>query len=168
MTESTNDEQAAARLAAIVESSDDIIVSKTLDGIITSWNHAAERIFGYAAVEAIGQHITLIIPPDRLDEENTVLASIRAGRRIEHFETLRVTKDGRQVLVSLTVSPIKDSSGRIIGASKIARDISDRREGQIAQARLAAIIESSDDAIVSKTLDGVITSWNGGAERMFG
>jgi len=161
-------EEAAARLAAIVESSDDAIVSKTLDGVITSWNHAAERMFGYAPAEAIGRHITLIIPPDRLDEETRVLASIRAGRRVEHFETIRVTKDGRQVAVSLTVSPVKDSSGRIIGASKIARDVSERRRGEIAQARLAAIIESSDDAIISKTLDGVITSWNGAAERVFG
>ncbi len=169
MTDSADwSEEAAARLAAIVESSDDAIVSKTLDGVITSWNHAAERMFGYAPAEAIGRHITLIIPPDRLDEETRVLASIRAGRRVEHFETIRVTKDGRQVAVSLTVSPVKDSSGRIIGASKIARDVSERRRGEIAQARLAAIIESSDDAIISKTLDGVITSWNGAAERVFG
>jgi PAS domain S-box-containing protein len=113
VTEPTNDQQTAARLAAIVESSDDAIVSKTLDGMITSWNHGAERMFGYAAVEAVGQHITLVIPPDCLDEENTVLASIRAGRRIEHFESVRVAKDGRQVSVSITVSPVKDSSGRI-------------------------------------------------------
>jgi PAS domain S-box-containing protein len=161
-------EEVAARLAAIVESSDDAIVSKTLDGVITSWNHAAERMFGYAPAEAIGRNITLIIPPDRLEEETRVLASIRAGRRVEHFETIRVAKDGRQVAVSLTVSPVKDSSGRIIGASKVARDVSERRRGEIAQARLAAIIESSEDAIISKTLDGVITSWNGAAERVFG
>jgi PAS domain S-box-containing protein len=161
-------EEVAARPAAIVESSDDAIVSKTLDGVITSWNHAAERMFGYAPAEAIGRNITLIIPPDRLDEETRVLASIRAGRRVEHFETIRVAKDGRQVAVSLTVSPVKDSSGRIIGASKVARDVSERRRGEIAQARLAAIIESSEDAIISKTLDGVITSWNGAAERVFG
>jgi len=161
-------EEVAARLAAIVESSDDAIVSKTLDGVITSWNHAAERMFGYAPAEAIGRNITLIIPPDRLEEETHVLASVRAGQRVEHFETVRVAKDGRQVAVSLTVSPVKDSSGRIIGASKVARDVSERRRGEIAQARLAAIIESSEDAIISKTLDGVITSWNGAAERVFG
>ena len=169
MTDSEDwSEEVAARLAAIVESSDDAIVSKTLDGVITSWNHAAERMFGYAPAEAIGRNITLIIPPDRLEEETRVLASIRAGRRVEHFETIRVTKDGRQVAVSLTVSPVKDSSGRIIGASKVARDVSERRRGEIAQARLAAIIESSEDAIISKTLDGVITSWNAAAERVFG
>jgi PAS domain S-box-containing protein len=161
-------EEAAARLAAIVESSDDAIVSKTLDGIITSWNGAAERIFGYPPAEAIGQHISLIVPRDRLEEEHQVLASIRAGRRVEHFETVRVAKDGRQVTVALTVSPVKDSSGRVIGASKVARDISERRRAEIAQARLGAIIESSDDAIISKTLDGVITSWNAAAERTFG
>ena len=169
MTDSEDwSEEVAARLAAIVESSDDAIVSKTLDGVITSWNHAAERMFGYAPAEAIGRNITLIIPPDRLEEETHVLASVRAGQRVEHFETVRVAKDGRQVAVSLTVSPVKDSSGRIIGASKIARDVSERRRGEIAQARLAAIIESSEDAIISKTLDGVITSWNAAAEGVFG
>ena len=168
MTEPIDHPEAAARLAAIVESSDDAIVSKTLDGVITSWNGAAQRIFGYTSAEAIGRHISLIIPPDRLEEENAILASIRAGQPIKHLETIRVAKDGRQVAVSLTVSPIKNPSGQIVGASKVARDISDRRRGEITQARLAAIIESSDDAIVSKTLDGIITSWNGGAERMFG
>ena len=161
-------DEVAARLASIVDSSDDVIVSKTLDGTITSWNRAAERILGYTAEEAIGQSINLIIPRDRQGEEVEVLKEIRAGRRVEHFETVRVAKDGRTVHMSLTISPIKDASGRVTGASKIARDISDRRRGDIAQARLAAIIESSEDAIVSKTLDGVITSWNASAERMFG
>ena len=120
-------EHARARLAAIVDSSDDVIVSKTLDGVITSWNRAAERLFGWPAAEAIGRHITLIIPADRLAEENDVLARIRRGERVDHFDTVRVTRDGRLVDVSITVSPVKDSSGRIIGASKIARDISERR-----------------------------------------
>ena len=161
-------EEAIARLAAIVDSSDDAIISKTLDGIITSWNRAAERLFGYTANEAIGQSITLIIPPERLGEETQVLASIRAGQRVDHFDTVRVTKSGQSVQVSLTISPVRDFSGRIIGASKIARDISERRLGEITKARLAAIVETSDDAIVSKTLAGVITSWNAAAERMFG
>jgi PAS domain S-box-containing protein len=161
-------DEIAARLASIVDSSDDVIVSKTLDGTITSWNRAAERILGYTAGEAIGQSINLIIPRDRQAEEVEVIKEIRAGRRVDHFETVRVAKDGRIVHVSLTISPIQDASGRVIGASKIARDISERRSGDIAQARLAAIIESSEDAIVSKTLDGVITSWNASAERMFG
>jgi PAS domain S-box-containing protein len=114
-------------LSAIVDSSDDAIVSKTLDGIILSWNRAAEQIFGYTAEEAIGQHITLIIPPERHYEEAEVLARVRRGQKIDHFETMRRTKDGRALDISLTVSPIKDGSGRIIGASKVARDITDRK-----------------------------------------
>lgn len=161
-------EDALLRLAALVDSSDDAIISKTLTGVITSWNTAAEQIFGYTSAEAVGQPITLIVPKERWPEEDDVLARIRSGQRVDHFETVRVAKDGRLVEVSITVSPIKDSSGRVIGASKIARDISGRRQAEIVQARLAAIVESSDDAIVSKTLDGVITSWNSAAERMFG
>jgi PAS domain S-box-containing protein len=157
-----------ARLAAIVDSSDDVIVSKTLEGVITSWNRAAERLFGWTATEAIGKHITLIIPRERWAEEDDVLAKIRSGERVDHFETVRVTKDGRFVDVAITVSPVRDGSGRIVGASKIARDIGERRRAEITQARLAAIVESSDDVIVSKTLEGVITSWNGAAERLFG
>jgi PAS domain S-box-containing protein len=157
-----------ALLAAIVDSSDDAIVSKTLDGVITSWNRGAESIFGYPPAEAIGQHIFLIIPEDLRAEENEVLASLRRGEKIDHFETVRRTKDGRRIPVSLTVSPIRDARGVIIGASKVARDITERRQSQELRARLAAIIDSSDDAIVSKTLEGIITSWNRGAERLFG
>jgi PAS domain S-box-containing protein len=113
-----------ARLGAIVESSDDAIVSKTLDGMITSWNAGAQRLFGYSATEAIGQSILLIVPPERHDEEAGILSRLRKGERINHIETERVTKDGRRVDVSLTVSPIRDSTGTVVGASKIARDIS--------------------------------------------
>src|SRR5262245_30733205 len=116
-----------ARLAAVVASSDDVIVSQTLDGISTSWNPAAERTFGWTAEEAIGRHITLIIPDDRRAEEDGVLARIRGGERVDHFETVRITKDRRLLDMSITVSPLKDSLGRIIGASKVARDISERR-----------------------------------------
>jgi PAS domain S-box-containing protein len=157
-----------ARLSAIVESSDDVIVSKTLEGFITSWNPAAERTFGWTADEAIGRHITLIVPEDRRAEEDEVLARLRRGERIDHFETVRITKDGRRVDMSITVSPIRDADGHIVGASKVARDITDRREDEVAARRLAAIVESSDDVIVSKTLDGIITSWNPAAERIFG
>src|SRR5262249_10089376 len=114
-------------LAAIVESSDDAIVSKTLDGVITSWNGGAERMFGWPAQLAVGKHITLIVPEDRRAEEDEVLAQIRRGERIDHFETERVARDGRLIDVSLTVSPIRDRSGHVVGASKIARDISERR-----------------------------------------
>jgi PAS domain S-box-containing protein len=116
----------SARLAAIVDCSDDAIVSKTLDGIITSWNRGAERIFGYTAAEAVGQHITLIIPEDRKSEEDDVLARLRRGERVDHFETVRRAKDGRLLHISLTVSPIRDARGVIIGASKVARDITER------------------------------------------
>jgi PAS domain S-box-containing protein len=120
-------EETRARLAAIVESSDDAIVSKDLNGIITSWNSGAERLFGYRADEAIGQPITIVIPPDRLDEEPEILRRIRHGERVDHFETVRRRKDGALRDISLTVSPIVDGRGTIVGASKIARDITERR-----------------------------------------
>lgn len=118
---------AAAFLAAIVESSDDAIISKSLAGTITTWNNAAERLFGYTACEAIGRQVTIIIPEDRLDEEPAILARIHVGDRVDHFETVRRRKDGTLIDISLTVSPIRDGTGKIIGASKIARDISDRK-----------------------------------------
>ena len=161
-------EQAAqARLAAIVESSDDAIIAKDLNGVITDWNIAAEQMFGYKAEEIIGRSILTIIPAELQHEEPVILEKIRAGERIEHYETERLRKDGTRVAVSLTTSPIR-AAGKIIGASKIARDISDRRVNETARLMLAAIVESSDDAIISKTLDGVITSWNAAAERLFG
>ena len=161
-------DSARTYLAAIVDSADDAIVSKTLDGVITSWNRAAERMFGWTAAEAGGQSIRLIIPADRRAEGEEVLARIRAGQRVGHFDTIRQTKDGRSIEVSVSVSPIVDDVGRVVGASKIARNIMTRRHTEILQARLAALVDSSDDAIVSKTLDGIITSWNHSAERMFG
>jgi PAS domain S-box-containing protein len=127
ITERKLAEEAAAYLGAIVSSADDAIISKTLDGFITSWNAGAERIFGYPDVEAIGKKITLIIPPERLEEEELILSRLKRGERIEHFETERVAKDGRRIPISLTVSPVKASDGRIIGASKVARDIGERK-----------------------------------------
>jgi PAS domain S-box-containing protein len=125
-----------ALLAAIVDSSDDAIVSKTLEGVITSWNHGAEKIFGYSAAEAIGQHITLIIPSERRAEEVDVLARIGRGEKIDHFETVRQAKNGRKVDISLTVSPVRDDVGRIIGASKVARDITERKRAEAERVRL--------------------------------
>lgn len=119
--------EAAAFLAAIIESSEDAIISKSLQGIITTWNLSAERLFGYTANEAVGRPITILIPEDRLDEEPAILARINAGERVDHFETIRRRKDGMLVDISLTISPIRGSGGKIIGASKIARDISDRK-----------------------------------------
>ena len=117
-------------LAALIESADDAIISKTLDGIVTSWNKGAERIFGYTAEEMVGKSITRIIPPDHLDEEPAILARLRAGERIEHYETIRMAKDGTRLDISLTVSPIKGPTGQIIGASKIARDVTDQRRSR--------------------------------------
>jgi PAS domain S-box-containing protein len=126
----------AARLASIVNSSDDAIVSKTLDGVITSWNAGAERMFGFTAAEAVGRHITMIIPKERLAEEEAVLARLRRNERVDHFETVRQRKDGTLLDISLTVSPVLDASGRVVGASKIARDISDRKAIERARAQL--------------------------------
>ncbi len=134
-------ERHVAMLAAIVDSSEDAIISKNLDGIITSWNQAAERIFGYTAEEAIGQHITLLIPRERLPEEDMIISKLRAGQRIEHFETFRVTKSGKQIPLSLTVSPIKNKQGEVIGASKIARDITKQKEIQMLLEQYAERLE---------------------------
>src|SRR6516165_4121718 len=117
-------------LASIVESSDDAIISKTLDAIITSWNKGAERMFGYTAEDAVGKPVTMLIPPDRQHEERTILERIRRGERIEHYETVRERKDGSLIAISLTISPIKDAEGRIVGASKIARDITERKQAE--------------------------------------
>lgn len=123
-------EEKQATLAAIVNSSDDAIISKTLDGIITSWNHSATKMFGFTQKEAIGKHISIIIPEERIAEESVIINSIKRGEKIDHFETIRVAKDGTKRNISLTVSPVKDTSGKIIGASKIARDISIRVEAE--------------------------------------
>ena len=130
-------EQAARLLASIVESSDDAIASKDLDGIVTSWNRGAEKLFGYAPEEMIGTPIAILIPPDRRNEQPEILARIRRGESIDHYETIRRRKDGTLVDISLTVSPIKDSSGKVIGASKIARDITETKEAQTRQELLA-------------------------------
>jgi PAS domain S-box-containing protein len=130
-------EQRLRFLASIVESSDDAIVSKNLDGIITSWNSGAERVFGYTAEEAVGQPITIVIPQDRQDEERGILTRIRRGERIDHFETVRQRKHGSLIVVSLTVSPVKNAEGKIVGASKIARDITEQKRAQEQIATLA-------------------------------
>lgn len=159
-------------LAAIVESSEDAIVSKTLDGIVTSWNLAAERIFGYAAAEMIGRPIALLAPPGRADEMTQILARIGRGERIAQFETERRRKDGRIIPVALTVSPICDASGRIIGVSKIVRDISNRRAGEAAQrdsaAQLRAILDTVPDGMIIIDEHGIVQSFSTAAERMFG
>jgi len=160
---------AEAYLAAIVESSEDAILSKSTDGVIRSCNAAGERIFGYAADELIGRPVRVLIPPDRQAEEDDILERIARGERVQHFETVRVRKDGRLIDVSLTISPTLDTAtGEVIGASKIARDVTEQKRAHEAEAYLAAIIESSTDAIIAKDLDGVIRSCNKSCERIFG
>jgi PAS domain S-box-containing protein len=165
-------EAAQARLAAIVESSEDAIVSKTLDGVVTSWNQGAERLFGYTAAEAVGRPITLIIPPERLDEEPAILARLRRGEWVEHFETVRVAKDGKRLDISLTISPVRDASGRVIGASKIARDITARKRAEAAlreQARLLREVAAAGLTIHSAgSLDSVLRVIAEEARRVLG
>jgi two-component system, cell cycle sensor histidine kinase and response regulator CckA len=151
-----------------VESSDEAIVSKKLDGTVLSWNAAAERIFGYSAAEMVGASIFTLIPPDMHEDERQILARIARGEHIAHIETIRRRKDGTLVPIELSISPVRNASGEIMGASSIKRDISERRHGQATASRLAAIVESSDDAIISKALDGTVLTWNAGAERMYG
>ncbi len=153
-----------SRLAAIVESSDDAIVSKDLDGIIQSWNAGAERIFGFTREEAVGRSITIIIPPEMQDEEAQILKRLRKGERIDHFETVRVAKSGKRLDVSLTISPIRNSRGQIIGASKIARDITESKQVQEAlresQSLLALALDSSKTAIFDWDIANRQGRWN--------
>jgi PAS domain S-box-containing protein len=145
----------ARLLASIVESSNDAIISKSLDGIIQSWNAAAERLFGYTAEEAVGRHISLVIPPERIAEEDQIIARLRAGQRIEHYETERVRKDGQSFFVSLTISPIKDDAGNVIGASKIARDVTERKSAESERQNFVRLIESSTDFVGICDLEGI-------------
>lgn len=160
------------RLAAIIESSDDAIISKSLDGTITSWNAGAERIFGYPAAEAIGQSMRMLLPTDRLLEEVDILRRISAGQSVEHFESIRVRKDGAPILVSITISPLRDATGAVVGASKIARDITETRRIERSieekEARLSAIIGAAMDAVITVNEAQHITMFNPAAEAMFG
>jgi PAS domain S-box-containing protein len=148
-------DKATGLLASIVDSSDDAIVSKTLEGVITSWNAGAERLFGYTAKEAIGQHISMIIPLDRHDEETSILARLNRGERIDHFDTIRLRKDGTALDISLSISPVRDSAGKIIGASKIARDISGRkrieRELHESEQRFRTLADALDTQVQFRT-----------------
>jgi PAS domain S-box-containing protein len=161
-------ERAGDLLAAIVDSSDDAIVSKTLDGVITSWNNSAERMFGYTREEAVGQHITLIIPKDRRDEEVKIAERLRRGERVDHFETVRVRKDGTLLDLSLTISPVKDAAGRVVGASKVARDITERKQVEQALAERARLLDLSNDAIFVRDAADRVTYWNKSASELYG
>jgi PAS domain S-box-containing protein len=157
-------ERASSLLAAIVSSSDDAIISKNLDGTITSWNKAAERMFGYTAEEAVGKHITLIIPADRRDEETTILQRLKRGERVDHFETIRANKDGTLLDISLTISPVKDGHGGIIGASKVARDITEQKRIERAlresEERFRAIVETTPECVKLVARDGTLLHMN--------
>jgi PAS domain S-box-containing protein len=157
-------ERDAQQLAAIVESSEDAIVSKDLDGVIQTWNDGAERLFGYARDEVIGQPVTLLIPAERQDEEPGILAKIRAGERVDHFETVRRRKDGSLIDISLTISPIRDRVGRIVGASKIARDITERKRVEArlreSERRLQELLAAIPAAIYTTDAEGRITYFN--------
>lgn len=155
-------------LAAIVESSDDAIISKDLNGIINSWNKGAQRIFGYTAAEAIGKPATLLIPDDRIDEEPAILESLRKGARVDHYETVRRRKDGSLLNISLTVSPIKDQTGRIVGGSKIARDITDKKRGEERISFQAHLLGAVEQAVIATDLQGTLIYWNSFAERLYG
>ena len=151
-------------LASIVESSDDAIVGKTPEGVITSWNPAAERMYGYTAQEVVGKHISILLPPDRPKEMDEILAKIRKGERVEHYETLRARKDGSTIHVSLTVSPIHDAAGRLIGVSSIKRDITERKHAeeqfQATSQYVRSLIEASLDPLVTISPEGKITDVN--------
>lgn len=179
MSDYQNDVRAQTRLddarfslAAIAESSDDAIVGKDLSGVVTAWNNAAEAMFGYAAEEMIGQPITRIIPLDRIEEEASILDRIRRGERIVHFVTERQCRDGRVIPVSLTILPIRDDRGRIIGVSKIARDLSEmqsvHRDLERREALLRSILDTVPDALVVIDEQGLIQSFGAAAERLFG
>jgi PAS domain S-box-containing protein len=172
VSEEKRSEEALARLAAIVESSGDAIISKDLNGVVLNWNAAAERLFGYRAKEACGCSITMLIPPELLDEESHILRTLSSGERIEHYETVRLAKDGRRISVSMTVSPIRDAEGRIIGISKVARDITERKRGeeQLKELtkRLSYHIDNSPLAVIEWGPDMRLTRWSGAAKRIFG
>lgn len=168
ITEGKRSEELISHLAAIVETSDDAIIGESLDGTILSWNSGAERLYGYKAEEMVGRPLALLVPPRRTDEMARFMKAIRHGERVEHYETTRLHKDGHPIEISVTISPVKDRAGTVIGASVIARDITERTRADQLAAYLASIVEASDDAIIGKSLDGTIISWNSGAERLYG
>jgi PAS domain S-box-containing protein len=193
VTERKRAEEMREHLAAVVESSDDAIIGKTLDGTITAWNFGAEKIFGYSSAEAVGKSMGMLLPPERANEESAILARIVKGESVEHFETVRVRKDGKRIDVSATISPIKDSSGAIVGASKIARDITERKRAEealagqaeelarqaeeLARSRVAleaqtltlqSVLGSMNEGLVAIDKDGKFLLWNAAAEKMLG
>jgi PAS domain S-box-containing protein len=168
ITDRRRSEELVSHLAAIVQASDYAIIGKSVDGTILSWNPGAERLYGYKAEEVIGRPMALLVPPDRTGEFARMMKGLRHGKHIEHYETTRLHKDGHRIEISLTISPVKDSKGVVTGASVIARDITRQKLVEELVSHFAAIVETSDDAIISQSLDGTVLSWNSGAERIYG
>ena len=168
VTERKRAEEINAHLAAIIESTDDAILTKDLDGTITSWNKGAERIFGYRPDEVMGQSIRLLLPPERQEEEASIMVRLKAGERVDHFETARLAKDGRRLIVSVTISPLKDGWGRIIGASKIVRDITERKQAEAALVKMSRALEESPVTIVITDLAGNIEYVNPAFTKLTG
>ena len=193
VTERKRAEETRERLAALVDSSDDAIISKDLNGVVNAWNHGAERIFGYAAAEVMGKPLLMLFPPERVSEESDILQAIRRGESVEHFETVRIRKGGKKIDVSVTISPIRDPNRTIVGASKIARDITDRkraeqqlsgqteelsrqavelarsREAVEAQTRmLKLVLESMGEGLIAADRDGHFLIWNDSAKKLLG
>jgi PAS domain S-box-containing protein len=168
ITERKRAETAAMRLAAVVQSSHDAIAAKTLNGIITDWNQSAQRIFGYKPKEIIGKSILTLIPKDRQSEEKEILRKVRRGESLEHYETVRRRKDGKLIDVSLTISPIKDPTGEIVGVSKIARDITEQKQTLRRLTEQARLLDLSNEAILVRDSRDHITYWNHGAEELYG
>jgi len=166
VTEMAKAREISSKLVAIVESSDDAIISKTVDGIITSWNPGAEKLFGYTAEEAVGKPVLMIVPPELASEEKEILARVVKGESTDHFETRRVRKDGKQIDVAVTISPLRDNSGRVIGASKIARDITERKQAEEEIRQQARLLDLAPALVRDK--DNRIALWTRGAERLYG
>ena len=168
ITEQKRAEAAAMRLAALVHSSSDAVVAKDLNGIITDWNQSAQRIFGYKPKEIIGKSILTLIPRERQFEESEILRRIRSGESINHYETIRRRKDGRLIDVSLTISPIKDLQGKVVGVSKIARGVTERKTAERRLAEQARLLDLSNDAILVRDTSDRIVYWNRGAKEVYG
>jgi PAS domain S-box-containing protein len=168
ITERKRVEIAAMRLAAVVRSSHDAVAAKDVNGIVTDWNQSAERIFGYKAKEIVGKSVLMLIPKDRQSEETEILRKIRRGESIDHYQTVRRRKDGRLIDVSLTISPIKDAKGKIVGASKVARDITKQKQTDRRLAEQARLLDLSNEAILVRDETDRITYWNRGAVELYG
>jgi two-component system, OmpR family, sensor histidine kinase VicK len=164
----STDQRQLLLAAMLVASSDDAIIGKDPDSAITTWNPAAQRLYGYSAEEVVGRNISFLLPPDRINELDAVLGQVARGAGAQHYDTKRVHKNGTLIDIAMTVSPIRDLAGTIIGTSTIERDITQRKKTDSVVAEMAAIVDSSNDAIIGKSLEGVITTWNRGAEHVYG